>query len=88
MTLPLLNTKADLDALQGTPAYAAAMKYLNGSLTQRVDTATYPAGYGQPGYSGPAVTPVWQDQESLNAIQRVGFASKDEFLAAYSASKV
>jgi len=80
----VINTRADLDALQGTPAYAEAMQYLQGTLTTKVDTATYPSGYGQPGYSGPAVTPLWQDQESLEAILRFGFASKVEFMTAYA----
>jgi hypothetical protein len=82
----LINTRADLDALQGTAAYAEAMTSLNGSLIVKRDVAVYPAGYGQPGYAGPVVNSVWQDQESLESIAKLGF-SKDEFLAAYAAAQ-
>ena len=81
-----INTRADLDALQGTPAYAAAMATLNGSLIVKRDVAVYPEGYGQPGYSGPVVNSVWQDQENLESIAKLGF-TKDEFLAAYAAAQ-
>jgi hypothetical protein len=79
-----INTRVDLDSLKGTPAYAAAMANLNGSLTIRIDTAVYPEGYGQPGYAGAHVDAVWADQENLQSIERLGF-TKDTFLAAYAA---
>lgn len=80
-----INTRADLDALQGTPAYATAMAALNGSMTMKRDVAAYPDGYGGPGYAGPTVSPVWQDQENLESIAKFDF-TKEEFLAAYAAS--
>lgn len=79
-----INTRADLDSLKGTPAYAAAMANINGSLTKKIDTAVYPEGYGQPGYAGAHVDPVWADQENLETITKLSFA-KDEFLTAYAA---
>lgn len=78
-----LNTRADLDALRGAPSYDAAMAALHGSLTTKVNVAVYPDGYGQPDYDGPAIDPVWQEQENLESITKLGF-TKDEFAAAYA----
>lgn len=80
--MPIVNTRADLDALKGTPAYADTMNVLKASMTTRVDTATYPEGYGQPEYSGPSVSPNWAEVESLDTIERIGF-TKAEFLEVY-----
>lgn len=80
MESPLINTRADLDSLIGTPAHAAFIAKLKGSMTQRRNAAVYPEGYGQPGYEGPAVEPVWEDVEDLSTIERFGF-TKDEILA-------
>ena len=75
-----INTRADLDALKGTPAYAAALELLEGSMTTMVDVAAYPVGYGQPGYAGVAVVANRQPRESLQSISLLGF-TKAEFLA-------
>ncbi|MEX3628272.1 MAG: hypothetical protein VB138_01170 [Burkholderia sp.] len=79
MALPVLNTRADLDAIGGTTEPAAFMDYLRGSLTRQVDTQTYPEGYGQPGYEGDPLPPVWTEVEDLTTINRFGF-TKDEVL--------
>lgn len=73
----LINTRADLDALIGTPAHSEFMAALKGSMTRKQDTATYPAGYGRPGYTGLTVTPVWTDVEDLSSILRFGFSQAD-----------
>lgn len=83
----LINTRADLDSLKGSPAYTEALRALKGSMTVTVDTAVYPQGYGQPGYSGAVVDPVWQPVEDLTSITRLGFG-KDEFLAECAAEGV
>ena len=80
MASPLINTRADMDSIAGTPEHAAFIASLKGSMTQRHDDAVYPEGYGQPGYAGPAVDPVWVDSEDLSTIERFGF-TKDEILA-------
>lgn len=77
MALPVLNTRADLDAIAGTPEHAEFMDYLRGSLTRLVDTQTYPEGYGQPDYEGEPMPPVWTEVEDLAAIERFGFTKAE-----------
>lgn len=79
MGLPCINTRADLDALQQTDptGYTAFMAYLKGTMTRTVDTQTYPAGYGQPGYTGAALAPVWSQTQDLSIIERFGFTAAD-----------
>jgi len=72
-----INTRDDLDALVGTPAYAQFMEYLKGSMTRKQDTAVYPDGYGQVGYEGAKIEPVWSDVEDLATIERFGFTKAD-----------
>jgi len=80
MQSQLINTRDDLDACIGTPRHAEFIALLKGSMARRADTAVYPEGYGQPGYTGPAVEPVWTEVEDLTTIQRLGF-TKEEILA-------
>ena len=75
-----INTKADLEALRGTPEYADALRLLKGSLTVKMNVAIYPEGYGMPDYQGGPIDPVWEDQECLESIAALGL-DKDEFLA-------
>lgn len=82
----IINTRADLDALKGTDRYLDAMKAIAGTLCTTVDVAVYPEGYGQPGYVGGAIDPDWQTVETLNTIQRLGFASRAEFETEYAAA--
>lgn len=77
MTSSLINTRDDLDALIGTQQHAEFLAFLRGSMTRKQDTATYPDGYGQPGYTGAAVVPVWADVEDLSTIDRFGFVKAD-----------
>jgi len=73
----VINTRADLDALQGTQAHADFMARLKGSMTRREDQAEYPDNYGDPDYDGPTVEPVWVEVEDLSTIERFGFAKED-----------
>lgn len=78
--MPIINTRADLDALKGTPAYVEALAKLKGSMTVLVGAAVYPEGYGQVGYQGADVEPNWQSVEDLSSLQFLGF-TKTEFAA-------
>lgn len=86
MTAIIINTRADLDALRDSPDYLEALRVVAGSLDTAVDAAIYPEGYNEPGYSGPAVEPDWQQVETLSTIQRLGFATRAEFEAEYAAA--
>lgn len=79
----VINTREDLDALEGTPEHAEFMARLAGSMTRRQNVQVYPEGYGRPGYEGPAIEPVWQDVEDLSAVERFGF-TKSEVLKGQS----
>lgn len=78
-----INTRADLEALAGTDAYAEALKALKGSMVAKVNTAQYPDGYFEDGYTGPEIEPVWEEIESLETLNLLGI-SKSEFLAEYA----
>ena len=71
--MPIINSRADLDAIKGTPAHAEFLHLLRGSITRRIDTQTYPEDYGTPEYAGPKLDPVWVGVESLETITRFGF---------------
>jgi hypothetical protein len=73
----IINTREDLDAAQGTPAYDTFMAYLKGSMSRKQNTAVYPEGYGQPGYTGNIIEPIWVDVEDLSTIERFGFTKAD-----------
>jgi hypothetical protein len=73
----IINSRADLDAIAGTPEHEAFMQMLKGSMTRRQNVAVYPEGYGQPDYEGPAIEPIWEDVEDLSAIERFGFSKAD-----------
>lgn len=77
MGLPVVNTRADLDALAGTKAHDDFVVYLRGSMTRKQDMAAYPDGYGTPGYVGDPVEPVWADVEDLSTIEAFGFAKAE-----------
>ena len=82
----IINTRADLDALKGTPAYLPALRAIAGTMETTLNAAEYPEGYGDPSYSGPSVEPVWTIVETLETIHRLGFASRAEFEAEYAAA--
>jgi len=73
----VINTREDLDAIAGTPEHAEFMASLKGSMTRKQDVAVRPEGYGQPGYEGEIILPVWEDVEDLSTIQRFGFTKAD-----------
>lgn len=77
MASPVINTRADLDALAGTPEHAAFVAYLKGTMTRMVDTQVYPQGYGQPGYTGTVLAPVWSQLQDTSIIARFGFTASD-----------
>lgn len=79
MASPVINTRADLDAIEGTEAHAEFMKALEGSMRRTVDIQTYPEGYGQPGYEGETLQPIWDEVEDLSTIERFGF-TRDDFV--------
>lgn len=79
MALPVINTREDLEVLKETdPAqYLEFMAYLKGSMSRQQNVAEYPEGYGQPGYEGPTIDPVWETVEDLSTIERYGFTKAD-----------
>lgn len=72
----IINTRADLDAISGTPAHAEFMTALKGSMTRKQDVAVRPEGYGQPGYEGEVIAPEWLDVEDLSTITAFGFTKE------------
>lgn len=79
MTLPVVNTREDLDTLKETnlAQYLEFMAYLKGSMTRQQNVAVYPEGYGRAGYEGPSIDPIWQTVEDLSTIERFGFSKAD-----------
>ena len=77
MEKPIINTRADQDALAGTPEHAEFMRFLKGSMTRKQNVQVYPDGYGQPGYEGPALDPIWEDVQDLSTITAFGFVPAD-----------
>ena len=73
----IINTRADLDAIAGTPEHAEFMTFLRGSMTRKQDVAVRPEGYGQPDYEGEVIEPVWEDVEDLSTIAAFGFVKSD-----------
>lgn len=64
---PIINTRADLDAIAGTPEHAAFIAALKGACTVQTDTAVYPENYDRslapdtPGYIAPQLVEVPTD---------------------------
>ena len=73
----IINTRADLDAIEGTTEHAEFMRYLKGSMTRKQNVQAYPDGYGQPGYEGETLEPIWQEVEDLSTIEFFGFQKSD-----------
>ena len=73
-----INTRADLDAIAGTPEHAAFLSYLNATITHQADQAVYPQNYDhtlQPGQTG-YVAPNWQTITDLSVITRFGYTQE------------
>lgn len=77
MASSVINTRADLDAIAGTPEHEKFMASLKGSMTRKQDVQVYPDGYNQPDYEGPKLEPIWVDVEDLSTIERFGFSKVD-----------
>lgn len=77
MASSVINTRADLDAIVGTPEHEKFMASLKGSMTRKQDVQVYPDGYNQPDYEGPKLEPIWVDVEDLSTIERFGFSKVD-----------
>lgn len=73
----VINTREDLDALQGTKEYDDFMQILKGSMLRKQDIQVYPEGYNQPDYQGDKLLPVWEEVEDLSIITRFGFTKAD-----------
>lgn len=69
----IVNTRADLDALRGTPDHLDVLRLIAGTTTATVDLAVYPDGYGGPEYAGPEIAPEWREIETLATLERLGF---------------
>lgn len=72
-----INTREDLDAIQGTPEHTEFMQFLKGTMTRKQDTAVRPDNYSDPEYDGEVIAPVWEDVEDLSTIERFGFSKSD-----------
>lgn len=75
--MQVINTRADLDAIAGTPQHAEFMRALKGSMTLKQNVQVYPEGYGQSGYEGPTLEPIWEFVEDLSTITAFGFTPSD-----------
>lgn len=73
----VINTREDLDALQGTKEYDDFMQILKGSMLRKQDIQAYPEGYNQPDYQGEKLLPIWEEVEDLSIITRFGFTKND-----------
>ena len=73
----VINSRDDLDAIQGTPEHTKFMDALRGSMTRKQDVQSYPEDYGTPDYTGPVLSPIWEDVEDLSTISRFGFTKSD-----------
>lgn len=75
MIKKVIQTRADLEAIQGTPEYFEFVKLLKGSMVKKVCTTAYPEDYDQdlkPGDEG--FIPVeFEEMEDLSEIERFGF---------------
>ena len=73
----IINDRADLDSLKGTPEYDHFMQMLSGSIKKVTDVQEYPEGYGEPDYDGETLEPIWQETKDYSTIKRYGFTEKD-----------
>ena len=73
----IINTREDLDAIDGTPEHDEFMNMLKGSMTRKQNIQVYPEGYSQPDYDGEKLEPIWETVEDLSIIHRFGFTKSD-----------
>jgi hypothetical protein len=72
-----INTRQDLDAIQGTKQHNEFMQFLKGTMTRKQNVAVYPDNYDEPDYVGETIEPIWEDVEDLSTINRFGFNKSD-----------
>ena len=68
----IINTRKDLDSLQGTQEYSGFINYLKGSTITTRDIQVYPENYELG-----TLDPIWVEVEDLTTITNFGF-TKDE----------
>ena len=73
----IINSREDLDAIQGTPEHEQFMQALKGSMTRQENIAEYPDNYNDPEYDGPVIDPILIEVEDLKTIERFGFTKED-----------
>lgn len=78
-TKKIIQTRADLDAIQGTPEHAEFIKLLKGSLTKKVCTTVYPEGYDEDLKEGDEgfIPLTFEDAENLEEVARFGFTKQE-----------
>lgn len=72
-----INTRQDLDAIQGTKQHNEFMQFLKGTMTRKQNVVVYPDNYDEPDYVGETIEPIWEDVEDLSTINRFGFNKSD-----------
>jgi hypothetical protein len=75
--MKIINTRQDLNSIQGTSEYDNFINYLKGSITQRRDIQVYPENYGKPDYTGEKLEPIWETFEDTSVIERFGFTKEE-----------
>ena len=72
-----INTRQDLNKIQGTPEYNEFIILLKGTMSRKQNIQTYPDNYNEPDYDGATLEPIWTDIEDLSTIERFGFTKGD-----------
>lgn len=75
----IINTREDLDSIQGTQEHNEFITALKASIFQKRDIQIYPENYNTPDYKGEKLEPIWSDVEDLTSITKFGF-TKNDFL--------
>jgi hypothetical protein len=75
--MKIINTRQDLDSIQGTPEYDNFINYLKGSIIQRRNIQVYPENYYKPNYAGEKLEPIWETFEDTSVIERFGFTKEE-----------
>lgn len=72
-----INSREDLDAIQGTPEHSEFINYLKGTITQRRNIQEYPENYAKPDYTGEILEPIWESFEDTSIIEKFNFTKED-----------
>jgi hypothetical protein len=75
--MKIINTRQDLNSIQGTPEYDNFINYLKGSINQRRNIQVYSENYGRPDYTGEKLEPIWETFEDTSVIERFGFTKEE-----------